>query len=376
MKRKNDSTRSPITRRQFLQSVVMGVTAVHLTPLMRAAQAGPEAEEIEIIGGTLAALGDGWLEVEEEDHLRRLSTTGDTAFWKGGESTPNTLIRGDEILIRSLAPYERALHVWSNLTRVTGKVTRIEKDGYVLQVGDLHQYQAELLLVVNDRTLVGNPMTDIVPTSKDIRGKDNRLILEGDYLDVIGEGIAEGIRGTTVILYPARSIASRPKTAPTQGPDEKMIDPVTQACTSVYEGYAPWFNCATGAGRCLTCNISNSNQCAWPALDACGCCSSSCCDCSKGCKLQEYASCGVGLTVKDLCSTKRRIAYIADCGPCQKANCAGCSPDLCSRTCGPPNCTTRTTPILDLTKPTFTYFRNPDAGWGCFPCRVSITLPC
>ena len=157
---------------------------------------------------------------------------------------------------------------------------------------------------------------------------------------------------------------------------ETIVDPEAATCYKIYYGYAAWFNCPNGAGRCGTCSTSRSDQGAWPAMDTCGCCTWTCCDCSKGCKNQIYASCGKDVLVRDpWCTGRSATVYIADCGPCQQGNCGGCS-SLCGRKCGPPNCYTDYTPVIDLTKPTFARFRDPDAGWGCFPCSVKISYPC
>src|SRR5690606_6006927 len=127
--------------------------------------------------------------------------------------------------------------------------------------------------------------------------------------------------------------------------------------------------------RCGTCSTTRSDQAAWPAMDSCGCCSSRCCDCSVGCKDQVRIACGKDVTVVDPCSGRSRIVYIADCGPCQKASCAGCSPEVCGRSCS--NCgITRYTPVIDLTKPTFIAFGYDPAVRGCFPCTVRVTIPC
>ena len=382
MDRKKDSRPSSMTRRHFLQGAVMGVVAAHLPPGLRNSQAGSEQEEIEIIGGWLTALEDQWIELQDGyNKPRRVAFDGSTSFWKGGDSTPNALMKGDEILIRALAQRELALRVWSNLTRVSGKVIRvIKKNGglplFVLEDGSLHGPQAELLLEVSERTLFGNPWMDISPTPKDIIGRDKRLILEGDYVDVIGEQTPEGIRGTTVILYPARGTTSRPETPPQVEADQTIINP-DGTVTALYFGHSVWYDCATGAGRCATCNTSNAYQSAWPHMDDCqGNCTGSCCDCSSGCKNQIKLSCGQSFNVYDACTSKSRTVSVVDCGPCQNCWCSSCcngGPGTrCCQGCGYPDCANRQTPIIDLTKPTFTYFRNPDAGWGCFSCHVSV----
>ncbi|MEW6406415.1 MAG: hypothetical protein AB1649_31915 [Chloroflexota bacterium] len=363
MDHKKDAFRSTITRRQFLQSAAMGLMAVQFTPKTLVAQQG--LEEIRIISGTLANLGEGWLEIRQEERPMRLFINGDTTFWKGGESSPHALMKGDDLMIKALAPRGLALRVWSNLTRVKGRVNRVEKNRYVLRVSDLHTPQAELMLEVSERTIYEDAMTG------NLKGKSDGAISEGDYLDAIGEQISEGLRATLVYLYHAQPATFRPETVPQVR--AAQLEPFGPYCTYTYSGYASWFNCSTGAGRCETCNTSRSDQAAWPALDTCGCCSPSCCDCSKGCKDQIYLWCGKDVTVLDLCQGWSRTVYIADCGPCQKANCAGCSPETCGRQCS--DCRGYVGAVIDLTRPTFAYFYDP-ASRGCFSCDVKATVLC
>jgi hypothetical protein len=151
---------------------------------------------------------------------------------------------------------------------------------------------------------------------------------------------------TTVLLgaHTADSLAVKPK------PDDVGVQDF------VYTGHATWFSCATGAGRCGTCNTGSSRQLAWPALDTCGACSFTCCDCSRTCVRQVHLSCGRRrIDVRD--TGNNRLAQdlvIVDCGPNQNA--------LCSGSCG--------RRVVDLTRPTFARFRDPSVG--CFPCRARV----
>jgi hypothetical protein len=342
----------------------MGMGAASLAPKSLVTPPGVQGpEEVEITGGTLTALGDGWLEFQKEDQLRRLAFNGNTSFWKGGEITPYALAKGDEVMIRALVPRGLALRVWSNLSRVGGVVVRVAEKGYVLGVSDLHTSEGELMLEISERTLFGDYMTH------SSIGKDKGVISEGDYLDAIGERIPEGLR-TTLVYHHAERGTSRHQPVPqVEVAGQKRISP--EYTKYYYLGYAGWFNCPTGAGRCGTCSTSSSRQTAWPALDTCGCCSWNCCDCSKGCKNQVYLWCGKWMEVSDICQGKTRWVYIVDCGPCQKANCGGCSPELCSRQCS--DCRGYYGAVIDLTKPTFAWFYDP-AYRGCFSCLVEVTV--
>lgn len=374
MDHKRASREAKISRRQFLQSAAMGIAAAQLAPALQPPAFSAVRDEVEIIGGWLTAVRDNWLEIHDGyDGLRRIAFDANTSVWKGGDSSPANLQRGDDILIRALAQREVALRVWSNLTRVQGVVQRIGKQGYVLHAGNHHQPHYELVLEVNERTLVGNPLRDITPTRRSLKG----LIAEGDFVDVIGEQTAEGVRGTTVILYSARATPSLEQAnAPTLGPDRVRNNPDGTLVTE-WQGHAVWFNCPNRAGACGTCDTSNAYQAAWPAMQqSCGSCSTNCCNCSAGCKDQSYLSCGASVVVLDGCTSKTRTVRVVDCGPCQNCSCSTCcgggSGTRCCQGCGYPDCLQRRTPVIDLTKPTFAYFRNPDAGWGCFSCTVRV----
>src|SRR5207244_11465651 len=97
-------------------------------------------------------------------------------------------------MIKTLTLSGRAVRVWSNLSRVGGKVLRVTKDGYVLKVGDLHTPRGEMMLVLTDHTLFGNTLTDN-PT------RTQPLLAAGDAVDAIGERISGGLRATLVYVY-------------------------------------------------------------------------------------------------------------------------------------------------------------------------------
>ncbi len=101
-------------------------------------------------------------------------------------------------------------------------------------------------------------------------------------------------------------------------------------------------------------------------MDRCGSCSRSCCDCSSGCRNQVYLSCNSQVMVKDLCTGTSRQITIVDCGPNQN--------QYCTAGCGWPDCLRYSTPIIDLTRPTFAWFHDP--AQGCFSCEVWVTIPC
>jgi hypothetical protein len=345
-----------VNRRRFLQAVVMGIAATSIPNLHKLGATGTASseEEIEILCGTLYAMGQGWLEIHDGENYKRLQVSENTSIWKGFETSCSSLTKGDDIMVKVLKR-DIALRIWANLGRAQGVITGFRKSGFVLKTIRYCSVDKEIFVETLPHTLWQGGQLYPSPTS----GKaENGNI----FVDVIGEVIPEGLRASLIYLVPQTD--ERFENFPEQ---EISITPSGPYCTYSYAGYASWFNCPTGAGRCGTCNTSRSDQCAWPALDTCGSCSWNCCDCSKGCKNQIYLWCGKDVKVIDLCQNKSRIVYIADCGPCQ--NCS----DFCSRKCN--DCKGYVTPVIDLTRPTFAYFYDP-ATRGCFSCRVEVTVLC
>jgi len=364
-----EALRTTLSRRRLLQAAVMGVSAAALGAKVGDGAAGESSygDEVEIVSGRLLQRGDEWLDIEQGERPRRVPLTQGTTFWKGGATGPLALTQGDDVMARLARPSVAASRVWSNLSRRQGRVTKITPSGYVLITTALHAPGVELLVQVTEATLLaagdGSPL-----------GLDWRIIEPDDYLDVIGESISDGLRATLVWPTRAKSVpTSQPATLEAPAATPRPVGPLA-LCTYQYRGYAGWFDCPTGTGRCRTCSTSSSAQTAWPAFDSCGCCNPNCCDCSTGCKNQIRISCGAQVRVSDSCSGRLRTVTVVTCGPCQRANCGGCAPDLCSRPCS--DCgRTDVSPVVDLTRPTFAYFYDP-ALRGCFPCVASYSTIC
>jgi len=357
MEHPQKSLKPVVNRRDFLRSAVMGIAVAPFLPAILTNQSQPET--IDVTGGTLTAMGDKWIEIGAGEQLRRFSIDSHTSIWKGGEVSPSILLKGDDIMVRFLTGQNLALRIWSNLTRIDATVAQVTKNGYILKTGGPHTAERELLLAVNENTQFGTMGGNFLAPAK---------LAVGEFVDAIGEKIPEGVRGT--LLFAEKN---QPKGSVKPGPN-KIEQLPNGLCTYHYLGYAGWFNCATGAGRC-GCNTANNNECAWPAMDTCGCCSPSCCDCSKGCKNQVYLACNYIVYVLDYCHNTNRAIKIKDCGPCQVANCNQCqSGTLCPRTCG--DCRGLTSPVVDLTRPTFAAFGYDPATRGCFSCDASVTVVC
>jgi hypothetical protein len=290
----------------------------------------------------------GLISLEVEGELRHVAVGSSATLWRGGEQPLGALRAGDRVLVR-LESGELG-RAWANLTRWRG--TAIEKtDGGF--VGGMNARPA-VDIVTNERTRYEDAFTGD-------RGTSAGVAIERG-IDVIGRDL-DGAIEASLIRYESGPAPALKATLP--------VTPDIQ-CRLTYNGIASWFVCSGGSGRCGTCSTSRSDQTAWPAFDRCGCCNSSCCDCAKNCLAQWYLPCGYGVEVADVCTGRIKDVFIADCGPCNNQSCASC-PVTCSHSCG--GCSTRTTPVVDLTKPTFAYFRDP-ASNGCFPARAVVTVNC
>jgi hypothetical protein len=242
-------------------------------------------------------------------------------------------------------------YAWANLTRVQGLIQHDMDNGYRILVAGLENPGINII-VDKQRTVFENTVSN----NKEWAGT---RLPEGAFIDVIGLRLEDGSILGTLIYYvePGLDLVKTEKSP-------KENNSISPLATYGYYGYASWFDCPTGAGRCGTCNTSRSDQAAWPAMDSsCSDCSYYCCNCSRGCKNQVYLSCGASVSVYDFCEDRWMTVNIADCGPHQI--------DLCSRTCA--DCLGYQTPVIDLTKPTFARFYNP-AYRGCFSAYAETIL--
>jgi hypothetical protein len=359
-----------INRRRLLQAAVMGgagAVAFGTGPVAAAARTmGKEATEsqgVDAFEGLLAGVAAGSLEIQVNGSLRTAVLTQDTTFWKGGETSLGALNGGDDVLVRVRGGLvERA---WSNLTRVQGQVLYGAGNAFTIEgSGHLHGPAGTYGVAVGAYTR----FDDFYSGKTEGAPRD---LPSGSIIDVIGL-IEDGEIRASVVSWAAPDVKA-PKLLSRGADQTRRLAGVSRAqCTTyTYNGFATWFTCGTGAGRCGTCDTGRSDQCAWPALDSsCSCCGGGCCNCSTNCKGQAYAWCGKAISISDSCVSQGRSVYIADCGPCQNGSCGYCS-SLCSRSCS--RCSSRQTPVIDLTKPTFAAFWDP-AVYGCFLCSVQNTV--
>lgn len=355
-----------LSRRQFLQTAVLGVGSFAFHhPLLNTVSLSADVNEFEVYGGILESIGRDWVNIRENNGVRRLQFNPASEFWKGEPVAPSALILGDDAVIRVRVIDDMILKSWVNLTRAIGQITKKSKDEFVVQ--SLNPSSAkEFLVRTHSETKFGNPDLDYLPQKRDFQS----IVQPMDLVDIIGLKIPEGILATTIIHHPVSAIMLANKSGQTK------LQPLTTTSanglltTWQYTGHANWFDCPTGGGGCGgSCSTSNSAQCAYPAIDINGCrgsCGGNCCDCTSSCYSMVFKYCQNQITVRDRCYTRNRVVTIVDCGPNVNY--------WCNQGCGAPNCSNLTPPIVDLTKPTFTYFRDPDAGWGCFSCDTVVVV--
>jgi hypothetical protein len=297
--------------------------------------------------GKVAGLLPGHIDLSVAGRVHRLTATPSSTFWRGGDVAMDAIRAGDALLI-SLAPDWTIGRGWANLTRVHGTVSQASGSGYVINAGDAHHHApSDVVIGVSDATRYGSGDH----MSGQLHGNRPSMV-PGTHVDVIGLRTGPRIIAST-LLYSDPRLAAVHTAAPSAAPAAQG--------GPTFKGYATWFDCPNGAGRCGTCNTSKNNQAAWPALDAgCGFCGGSCCSCSAGCKNQTFLSCGSSFTLTP-CGRGQTTIQVSDCGPAQNRG-------LCGNTCSIPGCS-GTGVVVDLTKPTFARFYPPTQG--CFPTTVS-----
>lgn len=352
-----------IQRRDFLKAAALGGASVLSNNQLSAAESTPQ-----VLEGLLIGTGANTLELEIEGAASKFLLSGSCTFWRGGEALIDEMRVGDSVMVR-LNDESFVERAWANLARINGIISGQLSDGFLIAAPSIGSGRDTTEMEV--RFAPATLFQDFDDTERTL----NVPILPEGIVDIIGMQLPDGFIATQFVYARPGWVGKRPKR---QGPDEVRFSSQSSAAAVVrnaqvysYNGYATWFDCGNGAGRCGACKTTRSDQCAWPAMDSCGCCSSKCCDCSKGCKNQVYLSCGKGISVYDPCKKVTKTVYIADCGPSQQGNC-GAKYTLCGRTCS--NCKiSYSAPVTDLTKTTFATFYDP-AKMGCFPCTVSVSV--
>jgi hypothetical protein len=372
-----------ITRRTLLQAAV-GVAAGTVLATSRPAAAeinpNPGATEVEAFDGTLVSATPSSLSVNVEGTVYPVPITGASMFWRGYETGVAALVPGDDVVVRTLGG--NVDFAWANLATIRGKVVTPISGGYQVIRDDA----STIDVLVNGGTMFEDAYTG-----------DNTLppsLPPASGIEAVGLSTGGAISAS--FLCYARSDVTPPPN-PAEGPDEVSttppawfsFDPTPPPVDNPesdpssdpiqgplyadryvsYLGIASVFSCPTGSGACGSCRSSGSRQCAWPAMDTCGCCSSSCCDCSRGCKNQVRVRCAKKIWVNDPCASRTRWMRVVDCGPCQNALCGQCT-GVCSHTSRNCNITRRAT-VIDLTKPTFSIFYNLHQRTS-FPCAAAV----
>lgn len=365
----DDARTSRLSRRNFLSSAALGAAYVAARPPISFASSGVSPSvapvstaNVDAFEGVLRSFSKGTFEIETGGVVSQVVALSGSTFWKGGETSGDRFSVGDSVLVRTVnGQLDRA---WANLIQASGTVVAGGSDGVRIALDDHGTNQLAVAL----------------PSTTDFRdvftGQATRVALPpSTSVNVVGLETPSGLVASA-IRY--QLPGAQPQLQPTQ-PSVTVTQAVSASpdvlmCTFTYNHFVSFFSCPTGQGACGTCNTSNSSQCAWPAQDTCGCCAhNGCgCDCAHGCVTLAIAGCGHHVNVTDACSGKVRDTVIADCGPCM--NSCGCSLNVCGHVCDLCGLS-RTHPIVDLTKPTYSIFRDPSQVM-CFPAKVQVTIPC
>lgn len=330
------------TRRAALQRAALGAGGLAAAAYAPAAWAGASAPTatIDAFQGTLLGKSGASLVVERYGRPVSVPVGHATDLWKGGPTSIDGFIEGDNVLVRTVEG--QTTNAWSNLLMVRGSVTGRTPEGY--EVRDDHS-GTTFEVVIDSRT-----------KSEDAFGRLSVLpahLPMDTWVHCVGLGVDGTILGSVarVGLPDAKPLPLRIE------PPKVVYDSSGALLSFEYRQFASVYTCSTGAGRCGTCNTSNSSQLAWPALDTCGCCSGTCCDCAKNCLAQAYLTCGSSVIVTDPCTLVSDSCHVVDCGPCNNTGCHTCSPLTCGHTCTECGGTV-SVPVVDLTMPTFAIFAN------------------
>jgi hypothetical protein len=277
----------------------------------------------------------------------------------------NQLGLGDDVLMHVQAGY--VTRAWFNLRRIRGVISGGHGGEYLVHGGYGYSQHSEFGVYVTAATSLtrgqgGTP-------------SDMTRLPVGTSVDAIGL-MDGGVLTATLLGYglPGATTQSRGEDKPmsVKRSSRRTALGALALCDTTYWGYATWYY-RNSAAKCGTCSYSSGSlagqgACAWPKVSTNGLC-----DVTSGCKNQSAAWCGKDIDVYDRCSGTSLPCAVVDCGPCQTGCqyplCGGAQGNVCS------DCLTSYTPIVDLTRSTFSIFYDPSTH-GCFAAKCVNTVSC
>jgi hypothetical protein len=293
----------------------------------RAGHADGVAAHPGVLTGTVVAASPHILAICQAGHEERLTLTPGTRVWKGGQANPTALMAGDRVA--ALLDRSRrgvADRVWANIGRVTGTILERDREGIVVDAGEVRGRQ---VIVIPSRA------------ESPIRVRFPRM--EPGYLiDIIGlrrDGVVEG-------LIPA---TSQPAYRGDQVPRPPQIGRRALDCIS---GSATWHEPAH--------EPDGAEGVDYPLLDPeTGCAEEP--SSGPSCGRMPYLSVGSLLEVRNECTGRARVLPVTGCGAVARLFCDRCV------TCG----TSPRGRVADLTLASFVALGG-ELERGCFNATIAV----
>lgn len=193
---------SKITRREFLEQVAFGSSAIgasmvlKIHPLLQLAE---KEEETIFLEGTVSRVKGDRLIVKDESVIYTLFMTNKTRIWKGKVASLDQVDIGDYIYARGIPKAEEefiATKVWVNIANFYGTVVDREGNTLSLRIDD-PRFETFLTVHITADTLVN-----------EARGVDLSVLSPGRYVQALGLYQRDGSLLATRLFYSTERLAS------------------------------------------------------------------------------------------------------------------------------------------------------------------------